>query len=146
MKSIGLVGKVSMYAMMLISVVLCVLMVNEGNENAALDGSSTGMAIVWSYIILGLCVVAAVVSAVFGAFTSSGNMLKTLIVVAVCAALIFICWSISDSTPLNIIGYEGDENCEPWLNIADTSLFLFYIVIAAAVLAILYSEIIKFFK
>ena len=141
MKSIGFIGKIAMYAMMVISVVLCVLMVANDGED-----SSVSTAIIWSYITLGLCLVAAVLSAVIGAFTNSGGLLKTIIVIVACAALVLICWSLSDSTPLNIIGYEGDENCEPWLNIADTGLFLFYAIGLAAVLAIVYSEVIKFFK
>lgn len=141
MKSIGLIGKIAMYAMMVLSVVFCVLMVLGGGED-----SSVSTAIIWSYIILGLCVVAAVVSAIVGVFTSSGGLLRALIAIVICAALILICWTLSDSTPLNIIGYEGDENCEPWLNIADTGLYLFYTIGIAAVAAIIYSEVIKFFK
>lgn len=146
MKSIGLIGKVAMYVMMLVSIVLCVLSAQEGDAGAKADGSMTGVALIWSYIILGLGVVAAIVSAIFGAIINSGNILKSLIVVVACIALVLICWSLSDSTPLKIIGYEGTENCEPWLNIADTSIFLFYFIGAAAVLAIIYSEVIKFFK
>lgn len=141
MKSIGFIGKIAMYAMMVISVVLCVLMVANDGED-----SSVSTAIIWSYITLGLCLVAAVLSAVIGAFTNSGGLLKTIIVIVASAALVLICWSLSDSTPLNIIGYEGDENCEPWLNIADTGLFLYYVIGHAAVLAIVYSEINKIFK
>jgi hypothetical protein len=48
---------------------------------------------------------------------------------------------MADTTPLNMVGYEGNQNTESWLAIADTGMFLAYIFFAVAALSILVTEV-----
>lgn len=141
MKSIGLISRIVMYVMMVVSVIFTVASFIEGNEGATDNGSWTDIAIRWTYFMCGVAIVAAVISAVFDAMNNATNIVGLLIKLVVCVALVVICWFMSDDAPISILGYEGDQNCYPWLNIADTSMFLLYIVGGACVVAAIYSAI-----
>ena len=73
-------------------------------------------------------------------------LIKAGIVVAGLAALLGIFWALADGTPLNLVGYEGTDNTEFWLKVADTSIFTAYTAFGAAIVSILATEIYQMFK
>lgn len=139
-----------MYAFVAISVLLlgAIIMNQEAAEDALAlaDGSWTGNIITWTIAMFVIGVVLIILSYFFGWVIDPSRIVKDLIMLVGFAALIFICWSMSDSTPMNLPGYEGSENQAPWLNIADVGLYLLYIFTAVAVFAIVVSEIYQLFK
>ncbi len=144
MKVTGIVAKAAMYVIMVLSVILVASSALDVNPMA--DGSYTGVVISWTIGVLVLGIVGAIVSALAGVIGDSKALVKTLIGVAVAAIIVFVAWSLSDSTPLLIPGYEGTDNAYPWLNIADTGIFIFYLAAGAAVLTIVASEVYNMFK
>ncbi len=144
MKTIDIVGKVTMYVILALSVILVVLSASDGDPMA--DGSATGIVISWTIAVLVIGIVGAIVSSLIGVIGDKKGLIRTGIGIVVGVVIILICWALSDSTPLVLPGYEGSENCYPWLNIADTGIFLFYIAAIGAVLTILGSEIYHMIK
>lgn len=140
----GLFTNLVMYAILAVSVILAILCVTE--ELPMSDGSWTGTIISWTGALLGLGLLGAICSEVVGALTDTTGLVKSLIALAAVVAVIGICWAMSDDTPLKLIGYEGDQNQGNWLKIADTSLFLTYIGLGGAVVAILVNELSNMFK
>lgn len=144
MKVTSLVAKIAMYLIMALSVIFAIGSATEGDAMA--EGSMTGVIITWTILVLAIGIAGAIISEVFGAITNSGNILKSLVIVVAGVAIIAICWALSDGTPLNLPGYEGSENQSPWLEIADTGIYLFYLSAGVAVLSIIASEIYQMFK
>ncbi|MBR6252170.1 MAG: hypothetical protein IKR17_13410 [Bacteroidales bacterium] len=150
MNKVNLIGKIIMYAFVAISVLLlgAIIMNQEAAEDALAlaDGSWTGNIITWTIAMFVIGVVLIILSYFFGWVIDPSRIVKDLIMLVGFAALIFICWSLSDATPMDLPGYEGSENQAPWLNIADVGLYLLYIFTAVAVFAIVASEIYQLFK
>lgn len=71
---------------------------------------------------------------------------QSLIMVGVGAVLVVISYLIADDQVLNMPGYEGTQNVASTLKSAGTFLWLAYILSGLAVLAIVYSEVAKYFK
>lgn len=141
-------------AMLLIGVVSILLVIlgyyyESGDANADVAkaaGSWTGMIIYWTIGVFSLGLVGAVISSVVAALSDTSNLLKTVIVFVGAVALVGICWSLADGTPLPLVGYNGSENVPVWLKIADTGLFLGYISAVVAVVSIVVSEVIQLFR
>ena len=150
MNKVNLIGKIVMYAFVAISVLLlgAIIMNQEAAEDALAlaDGSWTGNIITWTIAMFVIGVVLIILSYFFGWVIDPSRIVKDLIMLVGFAALIFICWSMSDSTPMDLPGYEGSENQAPWLNIADVGLYFLYIFTSVAVVAIVASEIYQLFK
>ncbi|MCQ2236677.1 MAG: hypothetical protein MJZ18_06735 [Bacteroidales bacterium] len=153
MKTVGLIGKVIMFAIVVIALALAVLMganneilAEQINPAASADGSFTGIIIVTTIAILAIGVLGAIFSWVFEAFTNPEGLLKSAIIVVACFAIVAICWYLADDTILNLPGYEGTDNEPFMLKVADTGIFLAYISASAAVLCIIYSEVRQLFR
>ncbi len=131
-----------------ISVLMIVLSATEAGDDivAMADSSFTGMAISWTIGIFVLGIIGMIVSAIIAVAGDKKSLIKSIIMVVVAAIMIAVCWAMSDSTPLVLPGYEGTDNQYPWLNIADTSIYIAYIIGAVAVLSIIGSEIYRMFK
>lgn len=153
MKTVGLIGKIVMFAIIIIGLGLALLMgankeilAEATNPAASADGSWTGIIITATIGILVVGILGAIVSWIFEAFTNPEGLLKSAIIVVACAAIVGICWYLADDTILNLPGYEGTDNEPFMLKVADTGIFLAYISAGAAVLCILYSEIRQLFR
>ena len=96
--------------------------------------------------MLAIGIIVAAASLIFNIFTNPSGIVKTLIVIVGVVAIVALCWFLSDSTPLDLVGYEGTDNQSPWLEIADTGIFLAYISFGVAVIAIISSEVAQRFK
>lgn len=109
-------------------------------------GSILDLFIGWAYVLIGIAVVTAVVPAVVQMVTQPKNAVKSLISIAVVALFVLIAYSLSDGTPMNLIGYEGKDNVPSMLKFADTMIFTMYFLLAAAIISIIYAEVAKVFK
>jgi len=109
-------------------------------------GSILDLFIGWAYVLIGIAVVAAVVPAVIQMVTQPKNAVKSLISIVAIAVLVLIAYSLSDGTPMNLIGYEGTDNVPSMLKFADTLIFTTYFLLAAAIISIIYAEVAKVFK
>ena len=57
------------------------------------------------------------------------------------AIVILIGYALADGTPLKLVGYTGPDNVPSMLIFTDTILYTMYFLFAAAILAILGTEI-----
>ena len=127
---------------MVISVALILLGYVEGSTDATADGSWNEIAIMFTYVVFGISILGILAAELLAAAMSDiKGVIKGLVVLVGAVALVGICWAMADTTPLNMVGYEGTQNTETWLAISDTGIFLAYIFFAVAVLAIIVTEI-----
>jgi uncharacterized membrane protein YgaE (UPF0421/DUF939 family) len=105
------------------------------------------IAIVWGYVLLIISILIALVFPVIYAIAHPVNMIRILLVLIGILALVGVSYLLSSDKPLEIIGYSGTDNSDPTvLKLIDTGLIINYFVLGFAFLAILYSEIAKYFK
>ncbi len=144
MKTAELISKAAMLLIAALSVIFIALSASEAEPMA--DGSWTANIITWTVVVLVIGLGLAVISEALNAILDTKSLIKSVIALIGAAILIAIFWSLADGTPLNMIGYEGDQNTYGWLKIADTSIFTCYFALAVAAIAIVASEIINIFK
>lgn len=144
MKSVNIIAVIVRWAVIIVGLIFGAMSAMEADP--MVEGSFTGTSITWAFIVLGIGVVGALVSTLAGLMGDKKSIIKTLIAIAGGAVLVFIAWSLGDSTPLVLPGYEGTENCYPWLNIADAGIYLFYFAAGVAFLSIIGSWIYSMFK
>ena len=95
---------------------------------------------VWMYGIVGIGIVAALISPVKNLFTSPKSAITTLVGLAVAALVIGGCWMLSSAAPVpNSAGGFFEDAFE--LKFTDMMLYLTYLVGGASLLAILAGEI-----
>lgn len=140
----NLVGKIAtsvMIVLMVISVGLILLGYYEGSVKATEDNSWNEIALIFTVAVFGIAIIGVLVAEIMAAMSDVKSVVKGVIVLVGVVALIGICYAMADTTPLNMVGYEGNQNTESWLAIADTGMFLAYIFFAVAALSILVTEV-----
>lgn len=155
MINISKITSVLLYALMAISAILLIIFykitagIPEGTDfdtQVEIYGGILDIIMYWAYILFGIAAVAALVFPLVRMFTRPKEAVKTLISVAVIAVVVFISYTLSDDTILELPGYTGDDNVPGTLKFAGTilgtGLLLFFGVIAS----IIYVEISKIFK
>jgi hypothetical protein len=140
----NLVGKIAtsvMIVLMVISVGLILLGYYEGSVKATEDNSWNEIALIFTVAVFGIAIIGVLVAEIMAAMSDVKSVVRGIIVLVGVVALIGICYAMADTTPLNMVGYEGNQNTESWLAIADTGMFLAYIFFAVAALSILVTEV-----
>lgn len=146
MKQIEKITSIVMYILIAIDAVLIVLGFAFKDDNPLADGSFVDIALIWTIVLAGLGVVCALASEGFNAASDPKLLVSGGIKLVAVLAILGIFWAIGDETPLNLIGYEGDENHGTWLKVADMGLFTVYLALAAGVVSIVVSEIYQLFR
>ena len=109
--------------------------------------NSTDIALIWAYILVIITLIIALVFSLIYMFSNTRALIRGLGVLAGAAILVFLAWLFGSDVPLDIVGYEGTDNRDPQvLRMVDTGLISTYFVLGLILLAILYSEIAKYFK
>ena len=155
MFNISKITSVLLYALMAISVILLIIFykVTAGipaetdfDTQIEIYGGILDLILSWAVVLLVLAAVAAIAFPLVRMFTQPKEAIKTLILFAVIAVVVFISYSLSDNTVLDLPGYTGDDNVPGTLKFAGTvlgtALLLFFGVLAS----IIYAEISKIFK
>lgn len=149
MKLVGRIANSVMYVLMIISVILAALTMFGPSENPGAEMATPvylGSIINWT---IGMLLGAILLVLIFGLIqiiSNPGSAIKTLIMLVVTAVVIGVCWSMSDGTPLHLIGYEGSDNVPFRLQIADTGIYLFYIMFGLSIVSIVATEVYQMFK
>ena len=74
------------------------------------------------------------------------NAARSLVSIALIALVVFIAYSLSDATILNLPGYNGSDNVPSMLVLSDTFLYTMYFLFGGAFLAIIYTEVSRMFR
>jgi len=148
MKKITKIASVTMYIVLLLTVVFTVLTLVggsvEGDTNETPVYLDTLMN--FTYILVGATIVLLILFEIFHIVTNPSSAKGTLINVVLIAAVIGVARMMADGTPLKIIGYEGSDNVPSMLILTDVGLYVFYILFGVTLAAILFAEISKNFK
>ena len=88
----------------------------------------------------------AILFEVFHLVMNPKNAIRSLISMAVLGVIVLLAYSLSDNTPLQLIGYNGPDNVPSMLTMAGTFLWGTYILFGVVIIAILYSELSRLFK
>lgn len=100
--------------------------------------AQTDTLIYWMYALVILTIIVTVLAAIiqFGALLkdSPKAALKSLIGVVLLVVVMLVTYSLGDNTPLQLVGYTGNENQAPWLAVGDMFAYTIYIEIGVMVL------------
>ena len=100
----------------------------------------------WAYILCGIAIIAALIFPIIRLFTRPKQAMKSFIGLAGVAIIVLIGYALADGTPMKLIGYTGPDNVPSRLIFSDTILYTMYFLFAAAILAILGTEIYRKMK
>lgn len=159
MKKYEMISKVTLWALMLLGVVVAAIFFFAGDEAEGYEVAGdilavpkcTGLFMAWNYILLFLSVLATLVFVVMG-FVSSYKQdqkkaLTTLGVIVAFVLLFVVCWLIGSPEKIHIIGYEGTDNQGFWANLSDMMMYATYALvlgtIATLVWGVIYTKVKK---
>jgi len=74
------------------------------------------------------------------------NARRSLVSIALIALVVFIAYSLSDATILDLPGYNGSDNVPSMLILSDTFLYTMYFLFGGSFLAIIYTEVSRMFR
>lgn len=149
------IGQYFFYFLMAVCVLLIVIFyINTGKINTDDSipkqmsdlGSILDYLISWAYVLVGLAVVFAVGFPLIRMVSSPKAGLKTLISAAILAVIFFIAYQLGSDKILDIAGYTGPDNIPSRLKLTDMGIFATYVLVAGAILAVVYSSVSKLFK
>ena len=119
----------------------------EWNEDSAYPHPvSTDAFLNWANILLWIAIGITLAFELFHIVMNPKSAVRTLISVGIILVIVFIAYSLSDSTALDIIGYNGPDNVPSKLTMAGTMLYTMYILFGVTLVVILYVELSRFFK
>ena len=142
MKKYGLLIKIIELVLIVISVVLLVWGFVKGFPATVADDNGTvDPLLYWTYIMLGLALVAVLLVGLFVAIKNDPKVLVRygLILLGI-AALCLVCYLLAKGNPA--IGLTTDQPDFMTLKLTDSVLNLTYIVGAASILAIIVGEVV----
>lgn len=138
--------RISLWAMMLISVVLIVLFVlriNSADGDVLVEKSAANLLIVWAYILLGIATVTAILFPVGYLVLNPKKAIKALISLALLAFVFFIGYLLADPTPIQTAtsNVNPDFSDRGVLLMTDTGIITTYIMLCIAVFALLFTGV-----
>ncbi len=145
MKLTGKIAGITMYVLLIISVLFSILVI-WGPEEADTTPTFLDSALTWTYIMIAGSTVIALAFELINIILNPVNAKRTLISALGIAVLLVIAWAISDGTPLHIIGYEGGDNVPTMLKLSDAGLYTTYVLLGVSFLSIIVSEFARVFK
>lgn len=145
MKLTGKIAGITMYVLLIISVLFSILVI-WGPEEADTTPTFLDTTLNWTYVMIAGSVVITLAFELLNIILSPVNAKRSLVSTLGIVVLLALAWFMSDGTPLQIIGYEGSDNVPSMLKISDAGLFTFYALLGVSFLAIVVSEISRIFK
>lgn len=139
------------WALMALTVIFAILFyaggVVEGTEGTRYEEPKvTNSFIFYTYLLIGITVLLTLFFSIRNLILNPKGLKMTLIALGVGVVLVIIAALLADDTVLNLPHYKGEGNVPRTLLWTDIGLFVAYFLLALAVIAILYSEISKYFK
>lgn len=139
------------WALMALTVVFAILFyagaVVEGTEGTRYEEPKvTNSFIFYTYLLIGITVLLTLFFSIRNLILNPKGLKMTLIALGVGVVLVIIAALLADDTVLDLPHYKGEGNVPRTLLWTDIGLFVAYFLAALAVIAILYSEVSKYFK
>ena len=146
MKLTAKIASITMYVLLLISMIYTMLVMLGPVEADATTPSYLNSMLNWSYIMIFGSVAITLVFEIYNIVMNPANAKRTLLSSLGIIALLVIAWALSDGTPLQIVGYEGTDNVPTMLKISDGGIYSFYFMLGLFFLAIIGAEVTRIFK
>lgn len=140
MKFIRFIG----YGLLAISVILIVAFIATSNFTA-LEFPMVDVVLNWTYFVLGLAAVLAVLMPLYNMIKNPKAMVRSLAGMGVVVVVILVCYIMADDTPLVTVANATFDN-KASLLLSDTGLYATYFAFAVAIIAIVAGELLKVFK
>ena len=113
------------------------------------EPANTDALLFWLYALAAGAILVTLITALYQFVSllkhSPKDALMSLLGIILLIVLLGVTYTIGDGTPLNIIGYEGTENTETWLKVADMFCYSIYFMIAAMCVLMLFFALRKRF-
>ena len=110
------------------------------------EPNNTGWILTWAVILFVIAALIALTLPIVFYILNPKNIVRNLIFLGVVALIIFISYQLASDEILNLVNYKGPDNVPGTLKLADTGLFLTYLLAAIAFLLIIFSEVYRAFK
>ncbi|MDZ7634062.1 MAG: hypothetical protein U5L72_06320 [Bacteroidales bacterium] len=146
--------KLTMYlswALMALTIIFALLFyvggVVEGTAGTRYEEPKvTNSFIFYTYILTGITLLLTIFFSVRNLILNPKGLKMSLIALGIGVVLIVIAALLADDTVLNLPHYKGEGNVPRTLLWTDIGLYVAYFLTALAIIAILYSEVSKYFK
>lgn len=143
------ISSIVLAVLVAIAAIVCVMFCVGGSEEEIYSGEAfdapnyTGAVLNVVYAFLFLAIAATVISAILSFFIKLKNDKRSAYTsIAMIVALSLLCgitYAIGDGTPLNMPNYDGNENVEGSLKLADMCLYSIYTLFVVAAIAALFN-------
>lgn len=100
----------------------------------------------WAKLLVYITAGIALIFEIINIIIHPKSAVRTLISLGIIVLIVLVAYSLSDTTPMKIIGYNGPDNVPSMLSMAGTMLYTTYILFGITVVAILYAELSRMFK
>ncbi len=100
----------------------------------------------WAKLLIYITAGVSLLFEVFHLVSNPKNAVRSLISIAILGVIVLVAYSLSDDTPLHLIGYNGPDNVPSMLTMAGTMLYGTYLLFGIVISAILYTELSRLFK
>ncbi len=139
------------WALMALTIVLAILFyfggVVEGTDGTRYEEPNvTNSFIFYTYILIGITLLLTIFFSLRNLILNPKGLKMSLIALGIGVVLVIIAALLADDTVLNLPHYKGEGNVPRTLLWTDIGLYVAYFLLALAIIAILYSEISKYFK
>ncbi len=139
------------WGLMAITVIFAILFyfgsVVKGTEGTRYEQPTvTNSFIVYAYILLGITALLTLFFSLRNLVQNPKNLKMALLVLGAGAVLVLLAALLADNTVLDLPHYKGKDNIPRTLFWTGTGLIVAYFLVGIAVIAIIYSEVAKFFK
>ncbi|MCS6968727.1 MAG: hypothetical protein RMJ44_08155 [Cytophagales bacterium] len=108
------------------------------------DYGWVGWALYLMYILLFVAIAAAIILPIIKSLDQPKTLIRSGIGIGILLLIFFICYAIADDTVLQNKAYEGITPSTSKL--VGAALLMLYVMFFGAIIAVVYSEISKFFK
>ena len=123
------------YLLFAISIVLIVVF--YATQTGSMEDKILDANLIWAYILVAIAAVLAVIFPLVKAFKTKKGVLTLLAVIAGVVVLVGGCYLLAPGTPIEI----NQEVSAATFKFTDTALYVTYVLIAAAIVALLWSAI-----
>ncbi|MDE5944206.1 MAG: hypothetical protein K2G93_01295 [Rikenella sp.] len=128
------------YALLIVSAILLVLGMVQGEGSAMLD-----VMLVWSFAMVILTIALTVVMPLVAVFQNPKSAVRSLIGLGILVVVFLVSYALATDEPIRLAsGKMMDDTFD--LKFSDTALWMTYITFAGVILSILFGELYKVFK
>ncbi len=148
MKKLSNILSYVLYALLAVTAVFVVLFFTGGDVPGETYTTPvyTDLVLNWAKILVAIAAIFTVGFEVFHVFINPKNAMRSLISIAVLVVIALVSYSLADTTPLALGGYDGPDNVPSMLKLAGAFLYGTYALLGIVIVAIFGTELSKIFK